>query len=214
MQLWKKLAVSMIFLFGSLTIGASIVRLIMFALVYPTHNTMANQLAYLTTVAYWGVLEAGLCIISACLPTLGPLFSKDSGTATGWGIALAFNMERVWCFVTRQDPPVHPSASSYYQSSGTNNTATSNRKSNMSKMTTPTLWKSRRNSQNSEGKENLVSSESNAQSYPLENLDRRNEFQGAKGSAFPRTRSEEMENGNVVMTRDIFVEQDRIGSAV
>ncbi|MCJ1235190.1 hypothetical protein MMC14_003157 [Varicellaria rhodocarpa] len=33
--------------------------------------------AYVTTIIFYGTLEAGLCIIAACLPTLGSLFSRE-----------------------------------------------------------------------------------------------------------------------------------------
>ena len=35
--------------------------------------------AFYSTIVYWAMLEAGLSVIAACLPTLGPLF-RDAPT--------------------------------------------------------------------------------------------------------------------------------------
>ncbi|KAL9092399.1 MAG: hypothetical protein Q9159_000907 [Coniocarpon cinnabarinum] len=36
-------------------------------------KTLDNQSGYITTIYYWGTIEAGMTVIAACLPTLGPL---------------------------------------------------------------------------------------------------------------------------------------------
>ena len=38
---------------------------------------LTPHLAYFTTIVYYTTIEAGLCVVAACLPTLGPLFSRD-----------------------------------------------------------------------------------------------------------------------------------------
>ncbi|CAF9914246.1 MAG: hypothetical protein ALECFALPRED_009506 [Alectoria fallacina] len=77
----------------SSTIIASIIRLTVYVILYPSHNSVANQVgmcfypgvlgmtdkltaptAFYSTILYWSMLEIGLSVIAACLPTLAPLF--------------------------------------------------------------------------------------------------------------------------------------------
>ena len=44
------------------------------------YHSLTNDTGYATSVAYWSMLEVGLAIIAACLPTLGPLLSEKSRT--------------------------------------------------------------------------------------------------------------------------------------
>ncbi|KAF2229473.1 hypothetical protein EV356DRAFT_386320 [Viridothelium virens] len=71
----KKFLVCCVFLFGALAVLSSVVRLVVFIVIYPGHNSTPNQYAWLTDVAYFSMLEIGLGIIAACLPTLGPLLT-------------------------------------------------------------------------------------------------------------------------------------------
>lgn len=41
-------------------------------------NTANNQSAVLTTVAVWSQVEAGIAVITACLPSIRPLFHRKS----------------------------------------------------------------------------------------------------------------------------------------
>ncbi|CAJ2505648.1 Uu.00g130420.m01.CDS01 [Anthostomella pinea] len=71
----QKLAVSSIFLLGAFVIGISIARIYFF---YQSTDSYANALDITVNIApnlYWTELEASIAIVSACLPTLRPLFS-------------------------------------------------------------------------------------------------------------------------------------------
>ena len=194
MSFWKKLAVSFIFLFGSLAIASSIVRLVMFSLVYPHHNDLADQLAYLTTVAYWGNLEGGLSITAACLPTLGPLFVRDARSSTGWGMALAYNLERGWCALSGRDPPAHPNSA--YTVHGSSHTRSQRHKGYNSN-------KSRNGSQSgSSGTEALVGEAYRAHAYPLDDIEGKLQSQSHETG---ENRMDDLESQSVLVTRDITV---------
>lgn len=199
MSFWKKLAVSFIFLFGSLAIASSIVRLVMFSLVYPHHNDLADQLAYLTTVAYWGNLEGGLSITAACLPTLKPLFVRDPRSSTGWGVVLAYNLERGWCALSGRNPLAHPNSA--YTLQGSSHTLSQGYKGHNSN-------KSHNGSQSgSSGTEALVGEEYRAYAYPMDDLEGKPQGQshetGENGMG-------DLESQNVLITRDISVEHKMI----
>ncbi|MCJ1263925.1 hypothetical protein MMC22_003795 [Lobaria immixta] len=95
MSRMRRLLISGTFLFGALAVIASAARLIVVMLVYPSmiivhnpqiqritkshtgHNLSPNQLGFCTDVVYFTMLEVGLTIIAACLPTFGSLFSDS-----------------------------------------------------------------------------------------------------------------------------------------
>ncbi|MCJ1469864.1 hypothetical protein MMC07_008508 [Pseudocyphellaria aurata] len=73
----KRLVIFGIFLFGALAVVASAARLIVYLRVYPSHYSNPNLLGFNTDIVYYSMLEVGLTIIAACLPTFGPLFSDS-----------------------------------------------------------------------------------------------------------------------------------------
>ncbi|KAI6086756.1 hypothetical protein F4821DRAFT_278438 [Hypoxylon rubiginosum] len=77
----RKIGISAIFLLGIVTIAASLTRLIISAQFviagfYPT----ADEILIVTLYIYWAMIEAGIGILVACLPTLAFLFRGFS-----WG---------------------------------------------------------------------------------------------------------------------------------
>ena len=203
------MAVCVVFLFGSLTVVSSIIRLIMFSLVFPHHNSMADQLGYLTTVAYWGVLEGGLSIMAACLPTLGPLLSQGSGQQGGWAVSLAYNLERGWCIMTRQDTPNDPR--SCYNGSGSD-PRSSRPKSYIGRIGT-TIRKDRNGSQSgASATEALVNDAYQAHAYPPDDV-KGKPVQTVELNDFATSHSQSLEQQSVLVQKDITVEHNTIQAA-
>ncbi|RYP60842.1 hypothetical protein DL771_010353 [Monosporascus sp. 5C6A] len=74
----QKLAISGLFLLGAFVVGISITRIYFF---YVSTDSYANALDITFNIAptlYWTQLEASIAVVSACLPTLRPLFSRFS----------------------------------------------------------------------------------------------------------------------------------------
>lgn len=74
----QKIAVSAIFLLGAFVVGISIARIYFFFL---SSDSYANALDITVNIAptlYWTVIEAAVAVVSACLPTLRPLFTGIS----------------------------------------------------------------------------------------------------------------------------------------
>ncbi|KAF2228673.1 hypothetical protein EV356DRAFT_495111 [Viridothelium virens] len=82
----KRAAVLAVFLFGALTVIASIVRLAFYIKLYPTIKLFPNQLGVQTTIVYWSMFEIGLSIIAACLPTFWPLFTRHYPERLGYSL--------------------------------------------------------------------------------------------------------------------------------
>ncbi|KAF1949907.1 hypothetical protein CC80DRAFT_579190 [Byssothecium circinans] len=72
MTLQRKLMVSGILLLGAMAVAASIVRLIVYvdALALLTAQAHVDEKLVVTLGLYWSLLESGLALIAACLPTL------------------------------------------------------------------------------------------------------------------------------------------------
>ncbi|KAI0967859.1 plasma membrane protein Pth11-like protein [Xylaria arbuscula] len=71
----NKIAVSGVFLLGSITIVASLVRLIlMVGIVQVGFDPNADGNLIVTEYLYWGIVETGIGVVAACLPTLQFLF--------------------------------------------------------------------------------------------------------------------------------------------
>ncbi|KAK2611831.1 hypothetical protein N8I77_005153 [Diaporthe amygdali] len=79
----KKIGVLSIFLLGIVTVTASLVRLaLLIPRVFSLEDTDAShRFVSLTTSLYWGMVEAGVGIFVACLPTLQFLFRKNKWRA-------------------------------------------------------------------------------------------------------------------------------------
>ncbi|KAK3298771.1 uncharacterized protein B0H64DRAFT_386106 [Chaetomium fimeti] len=74
----QKIAVSAIFLLGAFVVGISIARIHFF---FVSSDSYANAMDITVNIAptlYWTVIEAAIAVVSACLPTLRPLFTGIS----------------------------------------------------------------------------------------------------------------------------------------
>ncbi|TVY83828.1 hypothetical protein LSUE1_G001333 [Lachnellula suecica] len=76
MSFRRKLAVCAVFLLGAVVVGAGIARLVIF--IRQTNNPYLNAdgIGHLTTEIWWSMLEMGISVVAACLPTIRPLFGK------------------------------------------------------------------------------------------------------------------------------------------
>ncbi|OTB01691.1 hypothetical protein M426DRAFT_14305 [Hypoxylon sp. CI-4A] len=74
----KKLAVCGVFLLGAVVIAAGSARLAIF--IRQTNNPYQNAdgIGHLTTEIYWSMIEMGISVLAACLPTIWPLLGKVS----------------------------------------------------------------------------------------------------------------------------------------
>jgi hypothetical protein len=82
MPLKQRLAVAGMFLLGAIVIGASLARLIVFIQVGQELQTQFHNITYHTTPVFsWSIVEASLSVISACLPTLRPIFMRQTSRA-------------------------------------------------------------------------------------------------------------------------------------
>lgn len=84
MTFQRKLMVSGILLLGAMAVAASIVRLIVYvkALALLTALADVDEKLVVTLGLYWSLLESGLALIAACLPTLSSLFIRTGGVDT------------------------------------------------------------------------------------------------------------------------------------
>ncbi|KAI1458681.1 hypothetical protein F4805DRAFT_473998 [Annulohypoxylon moriforme] len=71
----RKIATSGIFLLGAATIATSLTRVVMSARIAAINlATDSDQVLTITVYIYWGMIECGIGIVVACLPTLAFLF--------------------------------------------------------------------------------------------------------------------------------------------
>ncbi|KAF4624478.1 hypothetical protein G7Y89_g13692 [Cudoniella acicularis] len=77
MTLGRRIAVCGVFLLGGVVIGAGIARLVIF--IRQTNNPYLNAdgIGHLTTEIWWSMIEMGISIVAACLPTIRPLFGNS-----------------------------------------------------------------------------------------------------------------------------------------
>ncbi|KAF2969065.1 hypothetical protein GQX73_g4493 [Xylaria multiplex] len=71
----QKLAISGIFLLGAFVVGISIARIYFFYQSSASYEDTLDITVNIAPTLYWTELEASIAVISACLPTLKPLFS-------------------------------------------------------------------------------------------------------------------------------------------
>ncbi|KAI1169854.1 hypothetical protein F4777DRAFT_571610 [Nemania sp. FL0916] len=81
LSLAKKISIVGVFLLGSVSIVASLLRLINLAKLV-AQGFSGDGLLVVTQYLYWGVVESGVAIIAACLPTLQFLIRKHSWEPT------------------------------------------------------------------------------------------------------------------------------------
>ncbi|KAI9666608.1 MAG: hypothetical protein M1821_004544 [Bathelium mastoideum] len=78
MPLTQRVGVCGVFLLGAVTVAAGVARLVIF--IQQTKNPYLNAdgIGHLTTEIYWSMIEMGISVVAACLPTMKPLFGKLS----------------------------------------------------------------------------------------------------------------------------------------
>ncbi|KAI1446878.1 hypothetical protein F5Y02DRAFT_416763 [Annulohypoxylon stygium] len=77
----KKIAIISVFLLGGVTIGASLTRLLVMTRdvhADVTYNPYEDQILVITEWLYWGMIECGIGVFAACLPTLRYLVHRLS----------------------------------------------------------------------------------------------------------------------------------------
>ncbi|KAI2467251.1 hypothetical protein F4781DRAFT_433647 [Annulohypoxylon bovei var. microspora] len=77
----KKIAIISVFLLGAVTIGASLTRLLVITNdvhADVTYNPYEDQILVITEYLYWGMIECGIGVFAACLPTLRYLIHRLS----------------------------------------------------------------------------------------------------------------------------------------
>lgn len=78
LTLAKKIAISAVFLFGAITVAASVTRLALTArIVAVGYTDDVDPILLVTSFIYWGMVESGVAIFVACLPTLW-IFRQES----------------------------------------------------------------------------------------------------------------------------------------
>ncbi|KAI0378767.1 plasma membrane protein Pth11-like protein [Hypomontagnella monticulosa] len=83
LSLRKKVAVTGVFLLGAVALAASLVRLVMMTeIITNSFKSNADGLLSATQFLYWGLVESGVGITAACLPTLQFLFRSWSRSST------------------------------------------------------------------------------------------------------------------------------------
>ncbi|CAI6330562.1 unnamed protein product [Periconia digitata] len=74
----RKLAVILVFFLGGLAVAASVMRMDRVLYVAVEEENAPDGLLLNTTVLFWGMLEANLGLLAACLPTLRALFKSSN----------------------------------------------------------------------------------------------------------------------------------------
>ncbi|KAK4041921.1 hypothetical protein C8A01DRAFT_34028 [Parachaetomium inaequale] len=74
----QRAAVSAIFLLGAFVVGISIARIHFFFLSSDSYANAMDITVNIAPTLYWTVIEAAIAVVSACLPTLRPLFAGIS----------------------------------------------------------------------------------------------------------------------------------------
>ncbi|KAJ8058508.1 hypothetical protein OCU04_012694 [Sclerotinia nivalis] len=78
LPLKQKIAVSFVFLLGTFVLFAGIVRLVLFFQLAPNVKLHYKDITFYTPPIFvWCAIENGMAVLSACLPTLRPLFVGD-----------------------------------------------------------------------------------------------------------------------------------------
>ncbi|ROW09045.1 hypothetical protein VMCG_02773 [Cytospora schulzeri] len=78
MPTWRKIDVSIIFLFGAFAIGISAARIGFFMQVGNLEGTNEHRSSFIPATIYWTHLECVIAIICGCLPTLPIIFGEVS----------------------------------------------------------------------------------------------------------------------------------------
>ncbi|KAI9648976.1 hypothetical protein NHQ30_001542 [Ciborinia camelliae] len=112
----KKIAVSGVFLLGASAVGASIARMILYIqlLTGLTKDAVIDpNLEVLTVGLWWSMLEAGLSLIAACLPTLSFLFTHFNLQDTLRSIQSVFSLRSTTHPSTHHSTPSDPRSNPY-----------------------------------------------------------------------------------------------------
>ncbi|KAK3178291.1 hypothetical protein OEA41_000424 [Lepraria neglecta] len=89
MSVKHKLAVMFMFLLGALTVGAGVAKLAVF---YRIANNAVDLTYLLTPTIYWPMVESSLGVVGACLPLMGPVFTRFSIDSVLRGIRSRFSL--------------------------------------------------------------------------------------------------------------------------
>ena len=77
-----KLAISLVFLLGALTICTGIAKVVVFYdVIAAADNVLTTDITYICTpIVYWSMIESALGIVGACLPLMRPLVAGTSSS--------------------------------------------------------------------------------------------------------------------------------------
>ncbi|MCJ1356783.1 MAG: hypothetical protein MMC33_006779 [Icmadophila ericetorum] len=90
----RKLAVSAVFLLGCVAFAASITRMVFVARIIEIgFNPDADEDLLITELLYWGMIECGLGLFAACLPTLRFLFKGFSIESIAASVRSALSLQ-------------------------------------------------------------------------------------------------------------------------
>ena len=85
MPMKQKMAVTGMFLLGTLVCVTSAMRLAVFLKLVPEFPKHLSDVTYYNTpLGHWSLIEASLSVVSACLPTLRPLFNSSRRKQTSY----------------------------------------------------------------------------------------------------------------------------------
>ncbi|KAJ8066070.1 hypothetical protein OCU04_005162 [Sclerotinia nivalis] len=111
----KRIAVSGIFLLGASAVGASIARMILYIQILTglTQNAVIDPNQVLAVGLWWSMLEAGLSLIAACLPTLSFLFTHFNLQTALRSIQSVFSLRSNNHTSANHSAPSHPHLNPY-----------------------------------------------------------------------------------------------------
>ncbi|KAI6080727.1 hypothetical protein F4821DRAFT_48967 [Hypoxylon rubiginosum] len=71
LSLSRKMSITAVFLFGAITVAASLTRVVLTARIFVEAFTAdADPILIVTAFIYWGMIETGIAVFTACLPTV------------------------------------------------------------------------------------------------------------------------------------------------
>ncbi|KAI0521993.1 hypothetical protein F5B22DRAFT_643574 [Xylaria bambusicola] len=82
LTLGRKIGITAVFLFGLITFAASLTRLVLTSRILGVgHGLNADPILLATSFIYWGMVETGIAVFVACLPTLWIFGTRSTLTA-------------------------------------------------------------------------------------------------------------------------------------
>ena len=161
---------------------------------YCSDSSTTDQLWYVTTIYYWGILEAGLCIIAACLPTLGPLFLPKRIPANKSISSFSFTsrLRRVWQYLRALTGRVTQSRRKQPEQQVDE------------RFSAPVSESYPAYPTGSNSSSELVTQRTQAQAFPVRNLESLSDQEA------DMQRCDDIEYGNIVVTRELMLQGDRM----